>query len=186
MTLFFTSDTHFNHENICRLSNRPFSSLEEMTEVFVNNWNSVVTKGSVVYHLGDFALSYGRKHYDTIDQILSRLNGNKILITGNHDRTEVIKNPRWSQVCQYKELKLDLGDIHKQRIVMFHYPIRSWNQIHRGAWHLHGHCHGNLTDIGGKIMDVGVDCGNGGKPLSLEQVKSYMDARPIITCDHHQ
>jgi calcineurin-like phosphoesterase family protein len=50
--------------------------------------------------------------------------------------------------------------------------------------HLTGNSHGNLVDIGGKIVDVGVDVWNYA-PVSLDQIKEYMDKREIVTCDHH-
>ena len=184
MTIWFTSDTHYNHANIIEYSNRPFSDLEEMTEALIANWNSVVNHSDTVYHLGDFALSWGRKHKEFIDRLIERLNGQKWLIVGNHDRDEVTKNPRWGAVKHYHEIKVDLGGVHKQRIVMFHYSLRTWSQMHRGAWMLHGHSHGSLTDIGGKTMDVGVDV-HGYKPISIEAIKAFMDGRPVVECDHH-
>lgn len=182
--IWFTADTHFNHAKIVEYSNRPFADVTEMTETIVANWNSRVSRGDTVYHLGDFALSNSRKDVDLIDDLLSRLNGNKWLIKGNHDRDQVTKNRRWSKVAPYHEIKLDLGGIHKQRIVMCHYAMRVWNQMHRGAWMLHGHSHGNLTDIGGKIMDVGVDC-HAFHPIGIEQIAAYMVDRQILTVDHH-
>lgn len=53
--VFFTSDTHFGHKAIIGFCDRPFSSVEEMTEVLVENWNSVVGPTDTIYHLGDFA-----------------------------------------------------------------------------------------------------------------------------------
>jgi calcineurin-like phosphoesterase family protein len=185
MAIWFTSDSHYNHANVIEHDNRPFSCLEEMTEQLIERWNNVVSKGDTVYHLGDFALSWGSKHEALIDGILSRLNGNKFLIIGNHDRKEVLGNRRWSSVDHYRELKIDMGGVHKQRIVMFHYSCRTWNQSGRGSWCLHGHSHGNLTDIGGKTMDVGVTC-HDYRPIELAEVKSFMDGRSIVSCDHHR
>ena len=185
MAIWFTSDTHFNHENIVEYSSRPFEDLEEMTAALIHRWNSEVKPGDIVYHLGDFALSWGKKHEGVVDDILSNLNGNKLLIVGNHDRNEVTRNSRWSKVVRYHEIKVDLGGVHKQRIVMSHYAMRTWNQMHRGAWMLHGHSHGNLTDIGGKTIDVGVDC-HGYRPISLEKVAEFMETREIVTVDHHE
>lgn len=162
--IWFTSDTHFNHENIIQYCNRPFSDLGEMTETLIENWNRVVNIGDIVYHLGDFALSYGAKHAGIIDSILSRLKGNLFLIHGNHDRKEVVRHRRWVKVTPYHEIKPN-----GQRIVLCHYPLRSWNQMSRGAWMLHGHCHGNLP-IEGKIMDVGVDPQNF-YPVNFEDIQ---------------
>jgi calcineurin-like phosphoesterase family protein len=182
--IWFTADTHFNHENIIDYCSRPFEDLTDMTTSIVRRWNNEVCRGDTVYHLGDFALSWGKKHAKLIDHILSQLNGNKWLIVGNHDRDEVIKNKRWGGVTHYHQLKIDVGGTHKQRIVLCHYAMRVWNQMHRGAWMLHGHSHGSLTDIGGKTMDVGVDS-HGFRPISLHEVADYMNGREVVSVDHH-
>ena len=185
MRIWFTADTHFNHSNVIKYSKRPFADLEDMTETLIASWNTTVGPGDCVYHLGDFALSWGQKHAFYINGLISGLNGTKFLVVGNHDREEVTKCPRWSKVAHYHELKVDLGGIHKQRIVLCHYAMRVWNGMHRGAWMLHGHSHGNLTDIGGRILDVGVDCHNF-KPIGLDQVREYMSTREFINQDHHE
>jgi calcineurin-like phosphoesterase family protein len=83
--VFFTSDTHFYHENILKYCNRPFASVEEMNEKLIANWNSVVGKNDIVWHLGDF--SFGSK--DHIPKIVSKLNGRINLVMGNHDRHKI-------------------------------------------------------------------------------------------------
>jgi len=186
MRIWFTADTHFNHENVIKYSCRPFADLQEMTERLIENWNCVIHPGDTVYHLGDFALSYGKKHADLIDDLLRRLHGQKWLITGNHDQDEVTKNPRWVAVRDYHKIKVDAGQgIPKQPIVLSHYAFRVWDQCHYGSWMLHGHSHGNLIDVGGKIMDVGVDC-NDYRPISLGEVAEFMYPREIISVDHHR
>lgn len=184
MTTWFTADTHFNHENVIKYSSRPFADLHEMTEQMIQSWNAVVKAGDTVYHLGDFALSYGKKHAELIDQLLARLNGQKWLIVGNHDLYEVVKNPRWVGVKHYHKIKVDIGRQQKQPIVLCHYSMRVWEQSHFGSWMLYGHSHGNLPDIGGKTIDVGVDCHNY-RPISLGEVDKIMDGREIVSVDHH-
>jgi calcineurin-like phosphoesterase family protein len=64
-TIWFTSDTHFSHNNIIRYCNRPFSNVEEMDEVLINNWNNKVKQNDDVYHLGDIIFSRDKnKTYD--------------------------------------------------------------------------------------------------------------------------
>lgn len=82
MTIWFSSDTHFGHENIIKYCDRPFKNVDHMNEVIIDNWNSVVSPGDTVYHLGDVALG----QIDKSLACVSRLNGYKILILGNHDR----------------------------------------------------------------------------------------------------
>lgn len=183
--IWFISDTHFNHANIIKYSNRPFRDIDNMTDVIIDNWNSRISPGDTVYHLGDFAMSWGKRDESKIDSILSKLNGNKFLIVGNHDRDEVTKNKRWVQVCDLKNISVDFGDKHKQRIVMCHYSLRVWNQMHRGSWMLYGHSHGNLPQPPGKTMDVGVDP-NFYTPLNILQIKRIMDAKELFKGgDHH-
>ena len=84
--IWVTSDTHFNHANIIKYCNRPFSSVEEMNETIIANWNKVVSERDIVYHLGDFAL--GDK--SLIPNILRRLNGCIKVIMGNHDNLDIM------------------------------------------------------------------------------------------------
>lgn len=79
--VFFTADTHFGSERTLTLSRRPFKTVEEMDETLINNWNSVVDKNDIVYHLGDFG------NYE----IVKRLNGKVTLIWGNYELNEFIK-----------------------------------------------------------------------------------------------
>ncbi len=78
MTVWFTSDTHFAHRNVIEFCKRPFASIEEMDEEIIRRWNERVEPGDRVYHLGDFA-------FGDHDPYLSRLNGMKNLVIGNHD-----------------------------------------------------------------------------------------------------
>lgn len=69
---YYIADTHFGHNNILRLSNRPFSTIEEMDRTIIVNWNSRVTDRDDVYILGDFS----HKSEDPI-QYLRKLKGQK-------------------------------------------------------------------------------------------------------------
>ena len=91
MNLFFTADPHFNHMNekggIIKYSNRPFADINEMNETLVRNWNSVVGPNDLTRIVGDFALYMTRE--DQRNLVVSRLNGRKILIHGNHDHLKL-------------------------------------------------------------------------------------------------
>lgn len=78
MKYFIIADTHFGHKNIIKYCNRPFKTIEEMDETLIKNWNEVVSKEDTVLHLGDVFLCGKEK----AKQIMSRLNGKKILIKG--------------------------------------------------------------------------------------------------------
>lgn len=151
MATFFTSDTHFFHHNIIRYCERPFSDIYTMNEHIVESWNSVVKPNDTIFHLGDISFGYA----DETIEILSRLNGNKHLIAGNHDR-----NSKWASknreevltafqsVSDYRRIKID-----GMKFVLCHFPLASWE---RGYVNLHGHTHGKYKGYKGQL-DVGVD-----------------------------
>ena len=81
MKTFIIADTHFNHSNIIKYCNRPFTNVEDMDNQLIKNWNQFVKKDDIVYHLGDFALG----NIEKIAEYRSKLNGKIFLIMGNHD-----------------------------------------------------------------------------------------------------
>ena len=130
MSTFFTSDQHYGHKNICRFANRPFTSLEEMNEALIQNHNAVVNYDDSVWFLGDFAFLSTNQ----AKTILRRLNGNKSLVLGNHDknirnhRNEFIGQGLFNNIYDYREITIE-----KQHIVLFHYGMRVWNRRHHGT-----------------------------------------------------
>ncbi|MEF3311449.1 phosphoesterase [Paenibacillus sp. GYB004] len=80
--VFMISDHHFGHKSIIDFESRPFADTDEMTETMIDRWNAVVGKDDKVFHLGDFSFLNREK----TTAIVSRLNGYKTLILGNHDR----------------------------------------------------------------------------------------------------
>lgn len=150
----FTSDLHHRHKRIIELSNRyKETTAEQHDEWLVELWNSQVTKNDVVYHLGDFSFA---SSYPKIAEFTSRLNGTKILIKGNHDRSEnfdkLVSDGLIAKWRHYEEVKFE-----DTKVCLFHFPIASWNQQHRGSIHLHGHSHGNFDKSEGRMLDVGLD-----------------------------
>jgi calcineurin-like phosphoesterase family protein len=147
MPTLFTSDTHFGDPRVLRLD-RPYGSLAEHDDDLIARWNAAVAPDDVVWHLGDFAL--GRP--PTRPQaLLDRLNGTKHLMVGNNDGPATLQAPGWASVQHYAEL-----DIDGRRLVLCHYPFRTWNHMGRGVLDLHGHSHGKLTAMP-RQYDVGVD-----------------------------
>src|SRR5690606_1468010 len=134
--------------NVIKNCDRPFANLTEMAAAMIDRHNAVVKPGDLVYRLGDFTGRRDkRKNGAAVEVILNALHGTQILIKGNHDGDSVTKHPGWAKVADKLEIKVDLGGKHKQKIILNHGAQRVWNQMHRGAWHLHGHSHGNLEDI---------------------------------------
>lgn len=175
--IWFTSDTHFGHANILKYDQRPFATIAYHDEVLIKNWNQVVGKGDVVYHLGDVA--WHTKQQD-IDDLLGQLNGTKILILGNHDAKSVAKSKHWAKVTPYEEVTY-----MEQRIVLFHYRMVVWNRSHHGSWALHGHSHGTLpVNLEAKTFDVGTMCWNY-YPISFDQVVEEMKRHTFVPVDQH-
>jgi calcineurin-like phosphoesterase family protein len=196
--LFFTSDTHYMHTNICRGTTRwsnadgftrDFDTLDQMNDRIVNGINSAVGQDDILFHLGDW--SFGG--FEMIEQFRNRINCRNIhIILGNHDHH--IERDRegirrlFTSVNQYLELEVK-GKDWEQNYVLMHYPIISWNKMNDGVIHLHGHVHLSADRrIGkGKTMDVGVD-GNGLNPLHTSDIKRLMGNQPIksgFEFDHH-
>jgi calcineurin-like phosphoesterase family protein len=134
---YYLSDTHFDHENIIKLSQRPFKSIEAMNKKLIENWNEVVRPNDEVYFLGD--LCYKGKPLD----FLRQLKGKKFLIVGNHD-TKIIKNDECRKYFEDIQQIMTIEDLGKS-IVMCHYPMAEWAGMFRGSIHLYGHIHNNLT-----------------------------------------
>ena len=183
-TPFFTSDTHFFHENIIRFSHRPFETVDEMNQALINRWNAKISKSDLVYHLGDFALKCTP---DQARRVRNQLNGQIILVRGNHDKIADQIKDAFAAVKDYDEISVSDSDApnNKRKIVLLHYAMRVWNASHHGSFHLYGHSHGSLPDDKAALaFDVGVDCW-GYAPLSYDEVKAVMDGKTWQPVDHH-
>jgi calcineurin-like phosphoesterase family protein len=178
MAVWFTSDTHWGHKNIIKHTERPFGSVRQMDEALVKNWNRVVKKGDIVYHLGDVGHKCSPAY---LKKILDQLNGRIYLIHGNHDRVAMSTQckGRFESITPLKEAFITDSSSRKGRrvIVLCHYAMRVWNMRHWGSWHLYGHSHGKLEeDPGAMAFDVGVDSWDY-TPVSYAQVRSKMNQR---------
>jgi calcineurin-like phosphoesterase family protein len=142
---YFTSDTHFSDHRVLNLYPRPFASVAEMDAELIRRWNAAVRPEDEVWHLGDFARTARRAA-----EVLAQLNGRKHLIVGNNDPAPDAPHG-WESVAPYAEIERD-----GLRLVLCHYPFRSWNGQHKGALNLHGHSHGRLKPLP-RQYDVGVD-----------------------------
>ncbi len=180
--IFFVSDTHFGHAKIMQYSKRPWIDVQEMDKALIENWNNVVPeRGSHVFHIGDI----GFWKPDAMCSILRKLHGQKYLLIGNHDRGARKLASAFAWIKDYYELTV-LDEGKKQKIVLHHYPLGSWHQMHYGSWNIHGHCHGNYKFTRGKQLDVGVDALPGYKPHSYYEIREIMATKEFVTVDHHE
>jgi len=197
--VFFTSDSHFSHHNIIRYCFRPFKDITEMNETIISNWNRVVRPKDIIFHLGDFMFhqekNTGRQIKET-EQMLSRLNGMKYLIVGNHDSSGTTKALGWQGVYDILNVKC----FQDQTIILCHYALVVWHKSHHGSFHLFGHSHNTLgknedlhsySGLVGELLthsrsfDVGVDAWNF-TPISFSQVKEEMSKKTFKPVDHHK
>jgi len=149
--VWITSDLHFFHRNVIRFANRPFDSVESMTELLISEWNRKVKNNDTIFHLGDFSF----KGYEETSEVMKRLNGNKVFILGNHDktlRTQFVRGKFCiTQITDYLETYVD-----GHKVCMSHFPMVCHNQAERGSIMLHGHTHGLYQGLG-RTVDVGYD-----------------------------
>ena len=156
MKTWVTSDLHFGHKNImsfCPESRARFrNDVDYMNEQMVKEWNDLIEPEDTVYILGDIAFMSG----SVAGRTVMRLNGNKILIEGNHDKKTLLDSTfrgAFEEVHKYLDIIYN-----GTKVVMFHYPIAEWDQMHRGSVHLHGHLHGNTSGMEKfRCRDMGMD-----------------------------
>ena len=176
--IYFTSDPHFWHKNIIKYCERPFDGVDDMNETLIKNWNMVVGEDDLIFCLGDFSLG---RETDTLD-VLQRLNGHKVLIKGNHEKSVMKKDYTRNEfnggIYELLEIKVNDDEVSDgfQDIVLCHYTMMTFNRSHRGAWQLFGHVHGNLDGdprLSPNQFDVGVDS-HDFTPISYQEVKEII------------
>ena len=160
--VYLVSDTHFGHLGVCKFMRadgvtklRPWSSPEEMDEAMVQNWNETVKPNDKVYHLGDVVIN--RRSLKT----LQRLNGDKVLIRGNHD---IFRD------SEYREYFRELRAYHVMNgLILSHIPLHP-GSLQRFGTNVHGHTHSNRVMLDDNTIDVRYHC------VCVEQT----DFRPIL------
>lgn len=145
--LWFISDTHFSHNNILTFTTRcgecttcvgtgkvrmrPFSSVEEMDELMIENWNKHIRPSDKVWHLGDLTM---HRQLGQIAHILKRLNGHKRIILGNHDLAKTGEYYSWfEKIASYRKI---------DGMMFSHIPIHPYS-MGRSTANIHGHVHSN-------------------------------------------
>ena len=169
---FVISDTHFGHTNSWekfKLEDgsplRPFTSTEEMDETMIERWNAKVKPGDTVYHLGDVVINQKSLH------LVSRLNGRKILIRGNHD---IFKDK------QYRDVGFE--QLHGVRVfvdkfILSHIPLHPECVTERFKVNVHGHLHAN--EITRKIVTKPF------APVGQQEVIDQIDPRYLCVSVEH-
>jgi calcineurin-like phosphoesterase family protein len=133
--VFLYSDPHFGHQGVCRFMRndgvtklRPWDTAEEMDEELVKRYNETVRSNDKIYFLGDVVIN--RKALKT----LSRLNGDKVLIRGNHD---IFRDD------EYRVYFRELRAYHVMNgLILSHIPVHEAS-LGRFGCNIHGHLHAN-------------------------------------------
>ena len=154
---FILGDPHFGHENIIKYCNRPFKDIEEMNETLISNWNSVVNAQDRIYLCGDIAMN---KKYIPL---VSKLNGHKVLIKGNHDIFPLDHYlPYFDDIRSY---------VVENGIIISHIPVLL-NPYERYIGNIHGHTH--ETDVPDpRYFNISADKINF-TPILLEEAKDLL------------
>jgi calcineurin-like phosphoesterase family protein len=146
MATYLTADHHFGHAKIIGYCNRPFDTVEEMDAEMVRRWNARAARDDLVVHLGDFALASRER----TAELLGVLNGYKILLLGNHDRSRIAMLD-----CGFDEVHKGEYEIKGLRCV--HDPADAYP----GEITLAGHVHDLFDELhrpdGARVINVGVD-----------------------------
>lgn len=162
--VFFTSDHHFGHKLIIDFESRPFTDVEQMNEVMIENWNSVVKPEDKVFHLGDFSFL----NKEATRAIVKRLHGYKILILGNHDRG---RSRSWWLDAGFDEVN-EYPIIYKEFFILSHEPM--YMNKHMPYVNVHGHIHGQKYE-GKHHFNICVEQWNY-TPLTFEQIRDTVVA----------
>jgi calcineurin-like phosphoesterase family protein len=176
--LWFTSDTHFFHENIIKYCNRPFNNADAMNDMLIIYWNDLVKEDDDIIIGGDFIHT---GNLTLIKNLLDTLNGVKWLVMGNHDYQNkfdrsIINDWFKGRIFDSMDFKVEDSELEDgfMKFHVNHFPCEYWT---RGAVHLHGHIHSGPLSTGNEVLlfkptryDMGCD-NNLYRPKSYEGIK---------------
>ena len=170
---FYVSDLHLNHAKIIDYCGRPYKNADEMNEAIIKNINKKVGKRDTLYILGDV----GFGSVEEIVSLLKRINAKKILVEGNHDK-RYLKHQDFLDCFQSTHEILEISD-HQKKVVMFHYPMLSWNRAFHGSIHLYGHVHNNKVPYeADNAFNVSLEM-LGYAPMTLPEILELKQGRTI-------
>jgi len=195
-TTWFFSDPHFGHKAVIDFCDRPFKDIEEMNETIIKNWNKLVRPEDLCIFVGDVFFYYSKNE---AKKLLSRMNGRKILVRGNHDTKPRAMMNIGFEICVEQMEML----IANERVTISHFPFRwskykhNWhtfkNRIrnifskrkrsadklyskrpeNKGQFLIHGHTH-SKEKVNGKMIHVGVDAWNF-RPVNIQEISNIID-----------
>lgn len=168
--IFFTSDTHFNHDREFVYSPRGFKTIQEMNRTLVKNWNETVGNDDDIYVLGDFFLG---TDFNYIQEVLNKLNGRIHLVTGNHDTpSKITEYTSWNNIVEIADaLRIRYK---KREFFLCHYLVLTTSlkqDPNKAVINLFGHTHSKdkFYEDRPYMYNVAVDA-NDNKPVEIEEI----------------
>ena len=160
--IYFTADHHFGHDGIIEYEARPFHNVRDMDKKLIRFHNEVVNEEDITYFLGDLSLK-GPMYKDYYHSILSKMNGFKVLILGNHDTLKPFDYVELGFVSVHTMQRITYNET---RYNLVHDPAVSI--IDKTTTFLHGHLHSLFKQVK-NCINVGVDIWDY-KPVSILQI----------------
>ncbi len=164
---YFIADTHFGDSRIIGYENRPFESVQEMDKILIEKWNEIVTVEDTVYVLGDFS-SYNDIKKDR--ELINCLNGDKVLVIGNHDTHRTTKE--WRELG-FLECSL-WPIIYHGFFLLSHEPM--YINSNMPYANIYGHVHGNASYKDASPQSVCISVERiGYQPISMDVIMSKIE-----------
>lgn len=159
--IWFISDTHFGHSNVIKYSGRPFVNANDMDTQLIDNYNNNVGQNDLTIWGGDVAFMGTTK----TNAILDQLNGDKILVVGNHD----MDNKKVKKM-NFKETHLTY--VLAPNIVITHYPL---TVCPPNVFNVHGHVH-NVSVASIQHVNICVEITDYA-PIHMSRLQRILDIR---------
>lgn len=161
---YVISDLHFNHKNILDYERNEFNDINEHDEYIVLRWNKTVKKDDTVYFLGDLTMHMDKEY---ISELISGLNGYKIMIMGNHD----VKSANYYKNLGFNEVYDSPISLEDGKVVLSHEPIKeAWDSEY--IINIHGHLHNNEVINNKNYICVSAKTVNY-RPQNLGKIKEW-------------
>jgi len=185
--IYFTSDFHFCHDKDFIYEPRGFSSVHEMNEQIIKNFNEVMDWTDNLYILGDCFLNNDKEGMS----YMRRLPGKKYIIWGNHDtvaRQELMWLENFDCLGYANMLKTNMLKYSGYHFYLSHYPTLTSNRdnskpLKRRVINLCGHYHtkDKFVDMNkGLIYHVELDAHNCYPVLLddiIEDIQSFLNKK---------
>lgn len=163
MKRFVTSNLQLGRPHAIKKYKRPFKDVDEMTDSLIREWNSVVSPGDLVYHLGNFAWDP-----KTAQEALERLNGQIWLLPGEYDDAVMLLAKKGMLRSGVKVINRILPlEVYKANLS--YWPMEAWPGKQNGYYSIIGHPQKQFkSDPKKKRINMSIDLW-GYKPQDLEK-----------------